>query len=407
MAALGQPQELTKEGPQGAYGRVRKVALIAPYDYAYRGGVNTHIMSLARAYKEMGLSVRVIAACSSQTRREELLINASASTIRIKHGGTSAYISISPRAYTRVRDALRRENFDVVHLHEPLTPAIPFYALLHSRAVNVGTFHAYKESTFLSFYQAAVALRPLMERLDGRIAVSPAARDYVARFFPGEYVIIPNGIDYDFYATPAPPIARFADGSKANLLFVGRLDKRKGFRYLLEAYELIKRACPEVRLIAVGAFRHDEAEPYLEFVEKHRLPDVHLIGYVSDEELRRYYHTADIVCAPSTGDESFGYVLIEAMAAGKPVVASDIPGYRYVLEDGLWGVLVPPGDPEALAAAICRLVREPSYRLALGEAGRARAAQFSWKRVALAILDYYNELLQRKQAQEASRTRIC
>lgn len=386
------PSPTEARGPR----RVQKVALVAPYDYAYPGGVNTHISSLARTYNQMGLDARVIAACSEKDNPPELLISASASTIRVNYSGSTSYISLSARAYGRVRDILRREDFDVIHLHEPLTPTIPFYVLLHSRTLNVGTFHAYRDS-IVSLYQAGIALRPLMDRLDGRICVSPAAQEYISRFFPGEYVVIPNGIDYAFFADEhTEPIARFADG-RPNILFVGRLDKRKGFKYLLRAYEQVKRACPEVRLLAVGGFDRAEAQPLLEFTENRRLPDVHLLGYVTREELRRYYHTCDIFCAPSTGFESFGYVLIEAMAAGKPVVASDIAGYRCVLEQGRQGILVPPEDVDALAEALVRLLRNGDQRRHMGEAGRLRAGEFAWPRVASALLDYYGHLLERKR----------
>ncbi|MGI6208153.1 MAG: glycosyltransferase family 4 protein [Anaerolineae bacterium] len=381
---------LTMPAP-GRPGPVERVALVAPYDYAYRGGVNTHISSLAQAYQGMGMHVRVIAACSEMENPPELLINASSSTVAIHGSGSVAYVSLSARAYGRIREVLRREAFDVVHLHEPLTPTIPFFTLLQSQALNVGTFHAYRDSRF-SFYQAAGALKPLMDKLDGRVAVSPAARDYVARFFPGEYRIIPNGINYEFFAAEdIPRVKRFADG-RPNLLFVGRLDKRKGFKYLLEAYEQVKRACPEVRLLAVGGFDQDEASPFLEFAQERRLPDVHMLGHVTDEELRSYYATADIVCVPSTGFESFGYVLVEGMAAGKPVVASDIAGYRFVLQHGRQGLLVPPEDPGALAEALIRLLRQPDVRRAMGESGKERAAQFSWRRVARTLVDYYQEL---------------
>lgn len=376
--------------------RARKIALVAPYDYAYEGGVNRHISSLAHTYRELGLEVRVIAACSDTENPPELLINASASTIPIRYSGSTSYISFSPRAYGRIGAILRRENFEVIHLHEPLTPTIPFWTLLQSRSVNVGTFHAYRDSSF-SLYQAAIAFRPLMDRLDGRIAVSEEAREYISRFFPGEYRVIPNGIDYPFFAAPQPPWPQFDDG-RPNILFVGRLDKRKGFKYLLEAYEEVKRACPEVRLLVVGGFQPEEAAPFQEFTRTRRLPDVHFIGYVSLKDLRRYYHTADICCAPSTGYESFGYVLIEAMAAGKPVVASDIPGYRFVLQAGKQGLLVPPEDSPALAEALIRLVRDPAARAAMGEAGRRRAADFSWQHVAADLLDYYGELIERKLA---------
>jgi len=197
------------------------------------------------------------------------------------------------------------------------------------------------------------------------------------------------------------PIAQFADG-RPSILFVGRLDKRKGFKHLLTAYERVKRACPQVRLLAVGAFTPDDASEYVEFAEEHRLPDVHFIGPVPDDVLCRYYHTCAIVCVPSTGFESFGYVLIEAMAAGKPVVASDIPGYSFVMQDGVQGLLTPPEDDDAIAEALIALVRDADMRRRLGEAGRVRAAEFSWDRVARRVLDYYGTLAEARLRREAA-----
>ncbi|NLT42861.1 MAG: glycosyltransferase family 4 protein [Anaerolineae bacterium] len=378
---------------------LERIALVAPYDYAYRGGVNTHINSLARTYEEFGLYVRVIAACSETDNPPELLINASASTLPFQYSGSTAYVSLSARAYGRIRDVLKREAFDVVHLHEPLTPAIPFLALLHSQVLNVGTFHSYRDSRF-SLYQAARALKPLMDKLDGRVAVSPAAKEYVSRYFPGDYVVIPNGINYEYLSAPGvPPIQRFSDG-RPSILFVGRLDKRKGFKYLMEAFETVKRAVPEVRLIAVGGFTAEEAKEFAEFAAEHRLPDVHLVGRVSDDDLRSFYHTCDVVCVPSTGFESFGYILIEGMAAGKPVVASDIAGYRFVLQHERQGLLVPPKSPSAIAESLIRLLRHPGERRAMGRAGRQRAAEFAWTRVARTLLDYYEELNHRQRKRE-------
>lgn len=386
-------------GHNGSNGRLSKIALVAPYDYAYRGGVNTHISSLARTYQDMGLDVRVIAACSNAGEVPENLIRASSHTLPIHYSGSTTYISLSPRAFGRIRDILKREEFDVIHLHEPLAPTVPVSALLYSHSLNVGTFHAYRDSN-LSFYQAAAALRPIIDRLDGRIAVSPAAREYISRYFPGDYVVIPNGIDYERLAAPAEPIAQFAD-DRPSILFVGRLDKRKGFKYLLSAYERVKRSCPQVRLLAVGGYGPDEVAEHVEFAEERRLPDVHFIGNVDDEILRRYYHTCDIVCVPSTGFESFGYVLVEAMAAGKPVIASEIPGYSFVMQHGRQGLFVPPEDPEALADAVIALVRDPDLRRRLGEEGRRRAAEFSWQSVAKQVLGYYETLNEAKKKREA------
>jgi phosphatidyl-myo-inositol alpha-mannosyltransferase len=182
---------------------------------------------------------------------------------------------------------------------------------------------------------------PILKRLDGRIFVSEPLQDKVAAYFPGETRVIPNGIDYSFYAAPeVQPIAEFNDGHP-NILFVGRMDERKGFRYLLRAYLHIRQRFPEARLLVVGAYQPEE-------------DDIHFIGKVSREDLRRYYRTATIFAAPSTGSESFGIILLEAMAAGVPIVASDIAGYRSVLTHEKEGLLVEPEKEIVIAEAITR-----------------------------------------------------
>ena len=195
-------------------------------------------------------------------------------------------------------------------------------------------------------------LTPLYNKLDGRIFVSQAVRDFTLAQFAGDYRVIPNGIDVERFSSPAiKPIERFDDG-RPNILYVGRLDKRKGFDHLLRAFPLIKQQFPDARLLVVGAFDDQEKKPFVNFARKHHLKSVHFIGYVSRAELPRYYRTATLSCAPSTGFESFGIVLLEAMAAGVPIVASDIMGYRQVLTDNHEGTLVPPCDREAIARAL-------------------------------------------------------
>ena len=238
---------------------------------------------------------------------------------------------------------------------------------------------------------------PFFGRLDGHIAVSKAVRDYLAPYFPGDYRIIPNGIDLERFSDPAlRPIDRFDDG-RLNILFVGRLEKRKGFRYLLRAFAQVKESVPEARLIVVGAYDKEDKEPFVLHARQHRLRDVRFIGHVSEDELPRYYRTCHVFCAPSPGFESFGIVLLEAMAAGKPIVASNIAGYRGVLEDGKEGLLVQPEDERLLAKALIRLLEGPALRESMGCQGQAKATGYSWDKVAQQVLGYYRELLEKKR----------
>ncbi|MDQ7029956.1 MAG: glycosyltransferase family 4 protein [Ardenticatenia bacterium] len=311
----------------------------------------------------------------------------------VPFSGSIARISVSPRVYPAIKALLNQHSFDIIHIHEPTVPTLAPAILRYSRSVNVGTFHAYRDAN--AGFELAKPIFGYMERLHGRIAVSKVACEYISTYFPGEYRIIPNGIEYARFASPdIHPVERFWDG-RPNLLFVGRLEERKGFRYLLRAFRTVKAAVPEARLLVVGAFEREDTRPYIQYAWHYRVRGVHFIGYVSGEELPRWYRTAHLFCAPSTGFESFGIVLLEAMAAGVAVVASDIPGYRCVVEQGVQGEFVPPANDEALAQTIIRLLRDPERRRQYGEAGRRTAARYDWGRVTEEILAYYDELLKR------------
>lgn len=378
-----------------------KIALVSPYDYPYPGGVVNHIFYLDREFRRLGHDVRIIAACSEDVGDiPRQVIKVSGSIAHVPFAGSVARITLSPRVYRRVKKILKQEQFDVIHLHEPMTPTLPLSVLRHvplsPQSVVVGTFHAYRESNHPGYEYIKPIFERFFDRLDGRIAVSEVVRDFLIPYFPGDYRIIPNGIDVERFGDPAlRPIERF-DDSKRNILFVGRLDKRKGFKYLLQAFAQVKKAVPEARLMVVGAYDKEDKAPYVLYARQHRLRDVRFIGYVSEDDLPRYYRTCHVFCAPSTGFESFGIILLEAMAAGKPIVASNIAGYRSVLEDGEEGLLVEPEDERDLAEALIRLLQDPAQRRRMGHKGQAKATAYSWQKVAQQVLDYYQELLERK-----------
>jgi phosphatidylinositol alpha-mannosyltransferase len=230
--------------------------------------------------------------------------------------------------------------------------------------------------------------------LDGRIAVSKPARDFINRHFPSSYDIIPNGIDLDHFSPRLAPLPHLLDG-KINILFVGRLEKRKGLEYLLKAYRLIKPDCPNCRLVIVGPGTRLRGK-FEKEVAKSGLADVLFMGNVDYQELPRYYKTADIFCAPATGHESFGIVLLEAMATGKPVVASNIAGYASVIADGVEGLMVPPKQEVPLAQAIARLMKNESLRLQMGMSGQSKASGYGWDIVSRRVMDYYLKILKTK-----------
>jgi phosphatidylinositol alpha-mannosyltransferase len=373
-----------------------KIALVSPYDFAQPGGVTAHVSALRRHFRSRGHRVRVLAPYSADAARmPPYLIRASGSVQSVAYGGAVARISLSPRIYRRVKRVLRQEQFDVIHLHEPLSPGLSLMVLRHlgvsPRSLAVGTFHAYQE-TSKGYAIGKPLLKRFFDRLDGRIAVSEAARDYVARYFPASYALIPNGIDLERFGDPGvQPLEPYMDG-RMNLLFVGRLEERKGFAHLLRAFARVQAALPETRLLVVGAFSPKDAAPYIRESRALGLKRVRFVGPVSDEALPRYYRSCHLFCAPSIGYESFGLVLLEAMAAGAPVVATDIRGYRAVLAGGRTGELVPPGDVPALAAAIIQLLRDPTRREKLIRRGKNKARAYDWCHVTERILQYYHQL---------------
>jgi phosphatidylinositol alpha-mannosyltransferase len=283
--------------------------------------------------------------------------------------GSVGTLTVSLRYISQVREVLERERFDLLHFHEPLVPFLSPVVLRESRSVNIATFHAY--AGFSPAYEfGSRMLSRAIDRLDGRIAVSAAARHFIDRYFPGDYKVIPNGVDVTRFER-AVPIARWHDGTP-NLLFVGRHEPRKGLLELLKAFRILRRSGYDCRLLIVGSGPQErEARRY---VATRRLNDVEFLGRVSDDEKAQLYRTADVYVSPATGRESFGIVLLEAMASGTAIVCSDIHGYKGVVRRGEQGLLVPPRDPAALATALARLLADEDRRRmgASGAASRRR-----------------------------------
>ena len=368
-----------------------KIGLVSPYDWAVPGGVNSHVAQLAQQFIRSGHDVRVIAPSSRRRSHDcEYLTVLGEHVIGLPASGSVANVCLSFNLGPRVKALLARERFDIVHIHEPFMPLLPFQFLRYADTTLVATFHATRDGGSRLYAYARFIIEPWWRRIDGRIAVSRAALKMISRYFADRYQIIPNGIDYARFAAEVPPIPRYID-SKRNILFLGRQEKRKGLPYLLEAYARLKRERPDIRLIVVGPDGGMRAACE-RYVRQNRLKDVVFAGFVPYEELPRYYKTADVYCAPNTGHESFGIVLLEAMAAGTPIVASNIGGFADVVEDGVEGVLVPPRDADGLASAMDRLLSDAALREEMGRAGTVRAAPYAWDKVSGQVLDYYRDL---------------
>lgn len=368
--------------------------MVSPYDWCIPSGVNRHVLRLAEYFRGWGHEVTIFAPASDPTAVNGECI-AMGRPRSVPVSGSVARITFSWKV-ANVRAALSEGNFDVVHMHEPLMPLLPYYFLRHSKAANIGTFHAAKEGGNRVYEYTRSFTRRYFRQLDGKIAVSPAAVSLVSRYFPGYYNIIPNGIDYDRFAAPCEPLPEFEDG-RTNILFVGRPEKRKGLKYLVRAYAMLKQTIPDSRLIVVGAgnfSRYEKASKDLD--------NIVFRSHVPQDELPRYYRSAHIFCAPNTGNESQGYVIMEALAAGLPVVASNIEGFAGVITNEVDGLLVRPRDHVAIAEGISRLIADPALRESLARHGQARAEQFSWDTIAHRVLSYYERLLyERRQVDEA------
>ena len=369
-----------------------KVGLVSPYDYSHPGGVTSHIRHLAYWLGQLGHEVRTFAPSSRPDAEREIRdFYRIGRVFRLPMNESVARVTLSFHLARRVSEIIDREQFDVLHFHEPLMPALPLTLLRMARAPHVGTFHSFAKSN-LGYYYGRPILRPYLKHLDATIAVSEPARDFVRHYFPQlDPRIVPNGVDTERFRPGHTPIHHLRDDC-VNVLFIGRLEKRKGLRDLLQAYRYLHERVPRTRLIVAG---DGPLRGMVEsFVSSRRLQNVVVAGYVPDEVLPRFHASADIFCAPATGRESFGIVLLEAMAAGLPVVATEIPGYLAVVEAGVDSLTVRPKSPLELGTALTVLARDRLLRQRLGEAGLAKAQRYSWPKVTARIVEVYQEARQ-------------
>jgi phosphatidyl-myo-inositol alpha-mannosyltransferase len=375
-----------------------RIALVSPYSWSFPGGVTRHIDALARELLEAGHHVRVLASVDPDDRITHAVHRRRPSsdplpdfvmplgrTIALPMNGAVTRLSARPESVVRMRRELRNGGYDVIHVHEPITPMLAWDACVATSAPVVGTFHVYSSSWLPNAIARGLGATRLFNRLHARIAVSEAARWTGERYFGGNYEVIPNGVHLEAAPTGPKP-----SGESLRILFVGREEERKGLPVLLSAFAALRRHIP-ARLDIVGA-PPESVEPLLADVEG-GMEAVEAHGHVSDEELWTRLHGADVLCAPSLGGESFGMVLTEAFAAGTPVVASDIAGYRQVVTHGRDGLLVPHGRPVELAEALRALWLDPARRAQMGEAARRRANDFAWPHVAARVVGVYEQAI--------------
>ncbi len=365
-----------------------KIALVCPYDWSRPGGVRDHVVNLADQLSG-DHDVRIFAPASAPVEDARVVAVGSARPIRFNR--SIAPVALSPLSARRLLQGLADFDPHITHIHEPLAPVPSAAAGAFGRGPLVGTFHTWSDRR-LAYSAVAPLGRRVANRLAMRIAVSPAAQEYAAGALKlplGAFRIVPNGVDVPRFAG-AEPLPQLVDPERPLILFVGRLEPRKGLEVLLRGFLRLRVTMPSARLCVVG--EGPERERCQELIPASIRPDVLFVGRVAHDELPRYHASADVFVSPATGGESFGIVLLEAMAAGLPVIASDIPGYRTVLKDGRQGRMVRPGDGVALATALEALLANPRLRKAMGEEGRETAARYAWPVVAAQVTELYREV---------------
>ncbi|HXT46947.1 MAG TPA: glycosyltransferase family 4 protein [Pseudonocardiaceae bacterium] len=364
--------------------------MVCPYSLSAPGGVQAHVLGLARGLRGHGHQVEVLAPVGGNNSTNPMesvpeFVTPAGRGIRVPYNGSVVPLVFGPVAANRARRWMHDHDFDVLHVHEPAAPSLSLIALALAEVPVVATFHfATTRSRALAAAQGL--LQPTMEKITARIAVSPLARRVHVEYLGGDAVEIPNGVDVSQFsaARPLPGYPR----SGGTVGFVGRFgEPRKGMPVLLAALRTLIQTRPELRLLVVG---HGDAEALLSAAGPAVARRIEVLGPVADEGKAAALASVDVLCVPALGGESFGIVLSEAMAAGTPVVASDLDAFRRVLNDGKAGVLVTAGSPDELSAALDDLLDNPARRAALAAAGRRRAAMWDWPVVARRVLQVYH-----------------
>ncbi len=380
-----------------------KIAIVSQAYYPRFGGVSEHVGHSAAALARRGHDVTVITGRPLRVGHaaghadpllpglERVRVTRLGTSLLVPFQGAFVDLVVSPSLASELDELWQRERFDLVHVHQPLTPSLPLLTTFRRPAPLVGTFHAAGDRSRL-FRHFREPLLWHYSRLDLRLAVSPAAGRFVSDQFTPPPVIVPNGVDASRFHPRHGPAPGARDG-RFNVLFVGRLDPRKGLSVLLAAWaQVVRELGGEARLNVVGS---SALAPMVRATVPRRLAaTIHFAGAVSARELPGWYAAADVFCSPATRNESFGIVLLEAMAAAKPIVCSDLAGYRAVCRPRVEGLLVPPADARDLAAALTALARDPELAQRLGRAGRRRAEAFDWARIASALEELYRDVLE-------------
>jgi phosphatidyl-myo-inositol alpha-mannosyltransferase len=364
-----------------------RIGIACPYSWDVPGGVQQHIRDLAEALIDLGHDVSVIAPADDDKPLPPYVVPAG-KAVPVPYNGSVARLAFGPLSVSRVRRWVKEGNFEVLHVHEPTVPSLSLLTCWVASGPIVATVHTAMPRSRVLLATAPV-LRSALEKIDGRIAVSEAARTTLVEHLGGDAVLIPNGVATHRYRA-ADPLDGWP-GQGGSIGFLGRMDEpRKGLPVLLKAFELLAPRRPGLRVLVAGPGDAGEA--------RHRLPEdirdrVVFLGTVTEAEKICVLHSVDVFCSPNTGGESFGIVTAEAMAAGAPIVASDIEAFRQVLRGGSAGELFATGDPADLARVIARLLDDPARRAELSVAALAAVADYDWSVVARDVVRVYETVV--------------
>ena len=365
-----------------------KVGLFTPYDLASHGGVNNHVVNLHKSFKSAGFETHMVGPHSGGHDSEDESVTFVGSAVSVPTKGSIARVSLSLWQNPRVKQIIKRKKFDVIHVHEPFSSVVTLSALgtqVPENVVKIATFHTFEGSRLYRLVSSKLLNRYASE-IDGRIAVSEPAKKFISTYISGNYKIIPNGVNVcDFH--DAEPLKDLKD--KINLLYVGRLEKRKGLIHLLRAYQKLTLHQDNLRLIVVGGGSLGKSER--RFLGEYSSLDILFTGEISDNEKSRYFKSADIFCSPSIGQESFGIVLLEAMASGVPVVASDIPGYASVISDNKNGLLFEVENSDSLHAVLAELLISNELKNRLTRNASLFVRDVDWAQISQEIMNFYSD----------------
>ncbi|MEO0224665.1 MAG: glycosyltransferase family 4 protein [candidate division WOR-3 bacterium] len=370
-----------------------KILFVSDIFYPHPGGISEHIDSLARYLRKRGHLTYILTAnfSSGVDYKDPDYVIRVGKAFKIPINKSIGSITLSPKLNKLVKEIVQKNNYDIIHIHGPIAPVLPMLAIKYSKSINVATFHsAHDEVLLYRIFKGY--LENYFKKLHGRIAVSEVAKRSISRYFDGEYRIIPNGVDIHRFNPNNEKIDWLINDNSKKILFVGRIEPRKGLKYLILAFNEVVKFISDIKLIVVGDGPFKIL--YEQYINKNIEDKVIFVGKVGYDELPKFYVSCDVFVSPATEKESFGIVLLEAMASKIPVIASDIEGYRQIIEDEVNGFLFESENYKNLADKIIMVLKNKNFvNKVVENAYKIVVEKYSWESVSKQIENYYYELI--------------